>query len=117
MNFANLERFVKFSHFHFTTDAWIIECIDLLTIYGFGTSRALHVGWMDSIRGPSYQIHKERSPNKYPRPRFLQQTPKPLYFRHLPGVQGQGAYLKMSVEKVEIGKRAAEHGALASIRY
>ena len=31
---------------------------------------------MDSIRGPSCQIHKERSPNTCPRPRTLRQTAK-----------------------------------------
>ena len=71
---------------------------------------------MDSIRGPSCHIHKERSPNKCPpTSAILRQTAKSLYSSA--GAKVRGAYLKMSVKKAEIGKRAAEHGALATVRY
>ena len=33
------------------------------------------------------------------------------------GAKVGGAYLKMSAKKAEIGKRVAEHAALATIRY
>ena len=33
------------------------------------------------------------------------------------GAKVGGAYLKMSAKKADIGKRAAEHAALATIRY
>ena len=33
------------------------------------------------------------------------------------GAKVRGTYLKMSAKKAEIGKRAAEHAALATIRY
>ena len=68
---------------------------------------------MDS---PSCQIHKKRSPNKCYRLQFQQQTAKSLDFSHLPVQRSGGIYLKMSVKKVEIGKRAVEHGVLATIR-
>ena len=55
---------------------------------------------MDSMRGPSCQIHKERSPNKCHRPDFC----------HLSA--GTYMYLKIGVKKTEIG---AEHGALATL--
>ena len=32
-------------------------------------------------------------------------------------VSTRGTYLKMSSEKAEIGKRAAQHGVLATVRY
>ena len=77
---------------------------------------------MDSIRGPiaSCQIHKERSPNTCPLPRYLRQTVKrccAVLQLSAAGAKVRGAYLKMSAKKAEIGKRAAERGALATIHY
>lgn len=80
-------------------------------MYGFGTSRAL--AWMDRIRGPSRQIHREHTPDKCLRPRYLCQKAK------LPsaGVKVRGTYLKISAKKDRNWKRAAEHRVLATIRY
>jgi len=56
---------------------------------------------METVQGPSYLIHKERSLKKYPRLRYPQQTRKlPLYFSQAV----RETYLKFSAEKkAEIG--------------
>ena len=73
---------------------------------------------MDSIRGPNCQIHKERSPNTCPRPRYLRQTAKRCKLLQLSaGAKVRGAYRKISAKKAEIRKRAAGHAALATICY
>ena len=72
---------------------------------------------MDSIRGPSCQIHKECSPNKCPRPRCFAANSEVAVLQPSAGAKVRGACLKMSVKKVEIGKRAAEHGVLTTICY
>ena len=77
-NFANLESFVKLfqrKFWHFEVEPrwrrkrWLY----------LSTSRR----WMETIQGPTYLIHKERSWKKYPRLQYPQQTRKlQLYFSH-----------------------------------
>ena len=76
---------------------------------------------METIQGLTYLTLKENSQKKYHHHPYLQQTQKlqlcfnfQLAARRRPG---EHIYLKISPEKkAEIGKRAAEHGVLATIR-
>ena len=70
--------------------------------------------WMHSMQGASCRIHKERSPKRYP---LVLANAKVVTLQPSAGAV-RGAYLKMSAEKkAEIGKRAAEHGVLATVHY
>ena len=75
---------------------------------------------MDSIQGPSCQIHmdhKERSPNTCLVRDICGKQRSAVLQLSAAGAKVRGAYLKMSAKKAEIRRRAAELGALATTRY
>ena len=72
---------------------------------------------MDSIRGPSCQIHKERFTKQVPLSAISATNSKVAVLQPSAGAKVRGTYLKVSTKAAKIGKRAAEHGVLATIRY
>ena len=77
---------------------------------------------MDNIQGLSCRILKERSLKKWVPSRIISAANTEVAFLQQAGgakVSTRGTYLKMSSEKKaeNIGKRAAEHGVLAIVRY
>ena len=67
---------------------------------------------MDSIRGPSCQIHKERSPNACPRPRYLRQTAKRCTSAICRGREGQGSVPENECEESQITKLEGEQQSM-----
>lgn len=72
--------------------------------------------WMDGILGPTCWIQKECSQRSTFSCNICHKQwsccASPICQQ-----EGQGTYLKMSVEKAKTGKRAAEHGVLATVHY
>ena len=88
----------KYFNENFYTSAYIDSRVHRLTVYRFGTSRA----WMDSIRGPSYQIHKERSLNTCLVRDICGKQRSAVLQLSAAGAKVRGAYLKMSAKKAEL---------------